>query len=108
MRISDFVELLTKAEVEVAPGESLVPVLTALAAKQLEIAAEIAHASTERHRVEQSDQLLTASEASQRLGVTKDWLYKRASRLPFTVRLGRNLRFSAAGIDKFIRRHRQG
>lgn len=55
----------------------------------------------------ETDRLLDAREAAARLGMTPDWLYRRAPRLPFTVRLGRALRFSAAGIDRYIRA-RQG
>src|SRR5262245_41924772 len=43
------------------------------------------------------DRLLTTEDAAQRLGVSTDWLYRRAPRLPFTVRLERVLRFSARG-----------
>src|SRR5215831_3102395 len=35
------------------------------------------------------DRLLTSEEAAKRLGVEQCWLYRRAGRLPFTVRLGR-------------------
>jgi excisionase family DNA binding protein len=48
------------------------------------------------------DHLLTTEEAARRLGVSEDWLYRRAGRLPFTVRLGRTLRFSALGLDRYI------
>jgi len=54
------------------------------------------------------DQLLSVAEAAQKLGVPKDWIYRRAGKLPFTVRLGpRHLRFSARGIERYIRQ-RQG
>jgi hypothetical protein len=53
------------------------------------------------------DRLLDAGEAAQRLGTSPDWLYRRAAGLPFTVRLGRTLRFSAQGLDRYIRT-RQG
>ena len=49
------------------------------------------------------DRLLTVEEAAEKLGVAPDWLYRRAARLPFTVRLGRSVRFSEAGIARFIR-----
>jgi excisionase family DNA binding protein len=49
------------------------------------------------------DNLLTTEEAAQRLGVSQDWLYRRAASLPFTVRLGRALRFSVRGLDRYIR-----
>jgi predicted DNA-binding transcriptional regulator AlpA len=50
------------------------------------------------------DCLVTAEQAAERLAVSKDWLYRAAKDLPFTVRLGADmLRFSAAGIDRYIR-----
>ena len=108
MSIAEFVELLSTAKFKVAPGESLAPVLTALAAKQTEIAALLAlRTDVGRSQLGPHDELLIISEAAQRLGVRKDWLYKRASKLPFTVRLGRKLRFSANGIEKYIRHHQR-
>ena len=55
-----------------------------------------------------ADTLLEVAEAARRLGTTKDWLYRHAQRLPFTVRMGpRQLRFSAKGLERYIRQ-RQG
>jgi hypothetical protein len=54
-----------------------------------------------------ADVLLDIHEAKERLKTSRDWLYRHASRLPFTVRNGRQLRFSAAGIARYIR-ERQG
>jgi hypothetical protein len=53
------------------------------------------------------DTLLDVSEAAKRLATTRAWLYRHACHLPFTVRNGRQLRFSAAGIARYIR-ERQG
>jgi excisionase family DNA binding protein len=56
--------------------------------------------------VEQSvdgDRLLSAEEAAAKLGASADYLYRHSRKLPFTVRLGRKLRFSEAGIERFIR-----
>lgn len=53
------------------------------------------------------DRLLDVTAAAERLGVSRDWLYRRAGRLPFTVRTGRLLRFSSHGIGRYIR-NRQG
>lgn len=53
------------------------------------------------------DRLLEVEEAARRLSVSADTLYRRARDLPFTVRLGHLVRFSSAGIDRFIRT-RQG
>ena len=63
--------------------------------------------SVETSPRDQSGQLLKVKEAAQRLEVSEDWLYHHASKLPFTVRLGsRQLRFSAEGIERYIRRRR--
>jgi hypothetical protein len=51
------------------------------------------------------DRLLTADEAADRLGVTKDWL-RRRSHLPFVVKLSEGVvRYSTAGIARFIAQH---
>ena len=56
----------------------------------------------------EEDVLLDVDKAAQRLGTSKDWLYRHADKLPFTIRLGvRQLRFSAKGIERYIRQ-RQG
>jgi excisionase family DNA binding protein len=47
--------------------------------------------------------LLTVDQAAAKLGVSRDWLYRHAPTLPYTVHLGRALRFSEAGIDRWIR-----
>src|ERR1700730_14461637 len=50
------------------------------------------------------DRLLTAAEAAKKLGATEDWLYRHANTLPFAVRVGKkHLRFSEAGMDRYIR-----
>ena len=49
------------------------------------------------------DRLLDVEEAARKLGKSKDYLYRHAGKYPFTVRDGRRLRFSEAGIEKFIR-----
>jgi predicted DNA-binding transcriptional regulator AlpA len=56
----------------------------------------------------EEDVLLDVNRAAERLGTSKDWLYRHAVKLPFTIRLGaRQLRFSANGIARYIRQ-RQG
>ncbi len=53
-------------------------------------------------RQPEEDRLLDVEEAAQRLAVSTDTLYRRARELPFTVRIGGNVRFSAQGISRFI------
>jgi predicted DNA-binding transcriptional regulator AlpA len=67
------------------------------------------HAVPTTEKSQQEDRLLSIEEAAAILGKTKDWLYRHADSLPFTVREGRLLRFSSNGIQKYIRaRLRQG
>lgn len=51
----------------------------------------------------QPDRLLDVTEAANRLGMSPDWLYRHASKLPFVKRQGRTLRFSNHAIDAYIR-----
>lgn len=53
------------------------------------------------------DTLLKVGPASEMLGMAQETLYRQANEYPFTVRDGRRLRFSRAGIERFIR-SRQG
>jgi excisionase family DNA binding protein len=51
----------------------------------------------------EDDRLLTVDQAAQHLGLSEDWLYRHSDRLPFTVRVGRHVRFSAHGVERYIR-----
>jgi len=48
------------------------------------------------------DRLLDAAEAAVKLGVKPAWLYRRSRELPFVVRLDGKVRFSTAGIERYI------
>lgn len=51
----------------------------------------------------QEERLLDAEEAAALLGVSRDWIYRNASRLPFTRKLGpKMLRFSYQGVLKWL------
>jgi predicted DNA-binding transcriptional regulator AlpA len=54
-------------------------------------------------RCAEGDRLLDVNEAARKLGKSTDFLYRHATKYPFTVRDGRSLRFSEQGIEKFIR-----
>jgi hypothetical protein len=51
---------------------------------------------------EESDELLGVEEASRKLGVSKDFLYRRGRHFPFVRRMGRKLLFSKLGIERHI------
>ena len=66
--------------------------------------AAIAAQLLETSEASPADRLLTVTEAAARLGSSRQWLYRHADELPFTVRLApRKLGFSAQGIDTFLR-----
>ncbi len=50
------------------------------------------------------DTLLDVDKAAERLGMSPDYLYRNHRRFPFTKRMGRSLRFSAQGIERYLRR----
>lgn len=85
------------------PAEAVPEVLCRLAALQTVLAARLASAARTGGTSDAPDSLLTISEAAERLSVSKDWLYRRSRRLPFAVRVGRHVRFSARGIERYIR-----
>jgi predicted DNA-binding transcriptional regulator AlpA len=50
-----------------------------------------------------TDRLLDAEQAAELLGVSPDWLYRQAKKLPFTRKLApKLLRFSHQGILKWL------
>ena len=55
----------------------------------------------------EADRLLSVYEASLRLGVAKDYLYRHGGNMPFTRRIGRRLLFSSLGIERYIQ-HQNG
>ena len=54
----------------------------------------------------QHDELLGVDLAAERLGVSRDYLYRHSQEYPFTRRQGRKLLFSALGIEKHIRQQK--
>ena len=74
---------------------SIAAILTALAASP---------ATPERSST--GDRLLKIADAAAKLSVSPDYLYRHADKLPFTVRDGRRLRFSAHGIEQLIVRRK--
>jgi hypothetical protein len=53
----------------------------------------------------QHDELVDVAAASDRLGVSKDYLYRHAKELPFARNVGSRLLFSSLGIDAYIQKN---
>lgn len=47
---------------------------------------------------------LDVAEAAKRLGMSRDWLYRHASELPFAVRIGRRVVFDSLALERWNRR----
>ncbi len=75
--------------------------------KELDVALELRVALAGNHgqagTSRDGDRLLDVKEAAAKLGLSKDYLYRNGSKLPFVVLIGRQVRYSQAGIDKFIK-----
>ena len=78
-------------------------VLTQLAAASQHLAARLLSTNGQAQTATTNGRLLDVTEASERLGCSSDWLYRHASDMPFVVRVGRLLRFSESGLEKWIR-----
>lgn len=50
----------------------------------------------------EADELLTVEVAAQRLALSPAWLYRHAAKLPFTVHVGRQVRFSSRRLEAYI------
>ena len=95
--VSKLADLLTDpAKVQAIPLEALPEFLAelerlrALLWSRLHVLAS----RPERDSTSSGDRLLSVEEAAMKLGKSKDYLYRHASKYPFTVRDGRSLRFS--------------
>jgi predicted DNA-binding transcriptional regulator AlpA len=84
--------------------ECLPGLLAALAALQGAVAARLVAPALVRSdgRSVGNDCLLSATEAAKRTGMSTRWLWKHADTLPFARRIGRAVRFSPAGIEKWL------
>lgn len=74
---------------------------------RLESAKAIAYSRLMAPSVPQEhDELLSVEVAAERLGVSKDYLYRHSQEYPFTRRQGRKLLFLSSGVEKHIRQQR--
>jgi excisionase family DNA binding protein len=102
-RINDLVVDPDKAAF--LPAESIPPMLGELERLKATLWARLTSRQNDRQAGGQvdGDRLLSAKEAAAKLGTSADYLYRHSRNLSFTVRLGRKLRFSEAGIERYIR-----
>ena len=100
MKISVDELLRDSARVRDLSPEEISAVLVALGSMQSVLAARLVESNDKR--LEAPDELLTAAEAAAILKVPPSWFYRRPD-LPFRVSIdGKNARFSARGLQRFI------
>jgi excisionase family DNA binding protein len=93
------------AAVEKIEPADIPSVLLQLAAAQSMLASRLLQDNNGGHQESATGRgkLLTVEEAAQRTGMSKDWLYRNRSTLPFAVKVGRSVRFSESLLEKWIR-----
>src|SRR5947209_4050256 len=92
------------AHLDDVPPEQIPTWLSRLAAAQGVLAARLLNGNGARPAPKpEGGRLLTAQQAAEKTGVSADWFYRRSNSLPFAVRLGRSLRFSESGLEKWFR-----
>jgi hypothetical protein len=83
--------------------ESIPALIAQLAAAQSLLAVQLVDARSERRA--DSGRLLTVEDAAEKLGVSQDWLYRRAASLGYLLPyvLAGHFRFTEDGLDRWIR-----
>jgi len=100
-----FVLGLSPADVAEMPREQIPALLAALASLQSAAAAQLALAPACNTLLPVgTDGLVSVAEAARRTGMSRRWLYLHTRRgdLPFARRIGRAVRFSPTGIDRWL------
>jgi len=90
---------------ELTPAD-LALTLSQLAALHLALAARLREVFAPVPACAAGDRLLTVDEIAQRLSMSSHAVYRRASGFPFTVHVGRYLRFSERGLEEYLESRR--
>jgi predicted DNA-binding transcriptional regulator AlpA len=102
----DAAELARRVPLEAVddiPAEHLPAVMIYFTALQGRAAARLATVLPAGSNGDAPAALLDVRQAAERLGVSEDWLYRNAPKLPFTRRVGRRaLRFDAPGLARWV------
>jgi excisionase family DNA binding protein len=93
-----------KKLIRLASAEELPALAATLSSLNGMVAVRMLETSPSSAASESEDKNLSAEEAAERLGVSKYFLYRNATRLPFTRRIGRRLLFSSRGLRRWNER----
>ena len=105
----DLTELVCKPEtVADLPVSEIPAILMRLASLQGVLLSRLAAGSSQSPRdvdgEGSADRNLSVREAAERLGMKSGYLYRHAKSLPFALKIGRRLLFSASGLERWNRR----
>jgi len=98
-------ELITDPQkVETLSPQEAMNVLTKISSIQICLVARVASNGIEKKEIKATDRLLTAKEAGERLGYSRDWIYRHSKKLPFIVRVTPDrIKVSEIGLEKYIK-----
>ncbi len=90
--------------IEAAPAAERSSLVIQLAARLATLGAGLTGSPESAPAFSDGDCNLDVSEAARLLGMSKQWVYRNARRLPFARRIGRRLVFSRPGLVKWSAR----
>jgi predicted DNA-binding transcriptional regulator AlpA len=94
-------------DIEKVPSDQIPALLSQLAAVQGMLAARLLTDTGNGNRQPEDDELVNLKEAATMLKVSESWIYHRSKKLPFIVRLGRQIKYSKKGIQNFIKNRKE-
>jgi hypothetical protein len=105
MTLSEILEQLEQRATEAERYEATARVDIVLRSV-IEDLRDVDHMETTAPNGNEPDQLVDISKAAEILGVKVRYLYDNGHALPFTRRIGRQLRFSTRGIERYLAKQR--
>lgn len=97
-------EIVDRQKLEDIACEKIPAAITELSAAIATLGARLLDQQTSGSATSpRGDRLLDVHQAAEKLGCSVAHLYHSTTDLPFVVRVGRKLKFSEAGIEKWIR-----
>ncbi len=105
MRLSEILEQLERQATEAERYEATARVDVVLRSV-IEDLRDVDDTDSTAPNGNEPDQLVDINKAAEILGVKVRYLYDRHDRFPFTRRIGRQLRFSTRGIERYLARKR--
>ena len=104
MPISQLVDVLNRPDtLSTLPTEDIPSLLGEVEGLRARLSARLTQPNGAADRSSPPDRRLDIKAAAEKLGMSKDYLYRHLQALPFTIRVGRSVGFSEQGIEKWLR-----